>query len=199
MRVKLMLLAASGMIATSTDLSAEISSTVIDQSFAGCPGKAQLLKMVGVSWDPRPTKWQDHKALREHLHTPIPEGPTRILFWSFGVHHTSVSFSVIAVRNAQGQWHTNGVGEEGPGLLQIAPRPWGALDRDLSVAQGRKLDHLLADPCLYASPRYQRDPAIVAGGAEQTLEIESAEHHWIGSWFGARTPQEEAVVESISE
>jgi hypothetical protein len=128
---------------------------------------------------------------------PLPEGSSRILFFSSGVHHTHVSFSVVAVRDAQGKWRTSGIGEEGPGLLRIEPRPLNALERELSPEESRALDGRLADRCLYASPTFQRNPNIVAGGAVQTMEIETPGRRWISSWHGVRTPQQEAVIDLI--
>ncbi len=120
------------------------------------------------------------------------------MLWSSGMHHTSVQYSVIAVRDAAGAWHTNAVGEEGPGLLAIEPQPMEVLDRTLSSEEGRALDRALADPCLYRSPTFQSDPRIAAGGATQTVEVVSPSRKWVASWFGVRTPQEQTIVDMIA-
>ena len=120
------------------------------------------------------------------------------MLWSSGTHHTSVQYSVIAVRDAAGAWRTNAVGEEGPGLLAIKPQPMQILDRALSSEEGQALDRALADPCLYASPTFQRNSGIVAGGATQTVEVDSPSRKWVASWFGVRTPQEETLVNMIA-
>ncbi|MCC2978635.1 hypothetical protein [Sphingomonas sp. IC4-52] len=82
-------------------------------------------------------------------------------------------------------------------LADIEPNRM-TLERSLSSEEGRALDQLLADPCLYASPTFQRNPNIVAGGAEQTMEIETPERRWISSWFGRRTPQQAGVINQIT-
>lgn len=84
-------------------------------------------------------------------------------------------------------------------MLSIEPRPMQVLDRELTPEQGSALDQALADPCLYASPRFQRDPNIVSGGAVQTIEIETPEGRWVASWFGARTSQIESIIELIAK
>lgn len=169
------------------------------RTFASCPGADALATATDVSWAPQTSRLAEHRALRTRMKIPLPEGTSRILFWSSGTHHTSFDFSVIAVRDAQGRWRTSGIGEQGPGLPSIAPRPPLTLERDLSVDEGRALDRALADPCLYASPTYQRNPGIVAGSAVQTMEIETPQRRWTGSWVGIRTPQQASVVNLITE
>jgi hypothetical protein len=158
-----------------------------------------LGKATDVSWKAQPSQLSEHVALRNHLGAAMPVGTARIMLWSQGTHHTSVRYSVVTVRNAEGMWHTNAVGEEGPGLLPIEPHPMQVLDRALTTEQGKALDQALADPCLYASPTFERDPGIVAGGAVQTLEIDLSGRKWIGSWFGMRTQQEEKIVGLIAQ
>jgi hypothetical protein len=167
-------------------------------AFDDCPGANASAQAADVSWAPQASRLAEHRALRERLNKLIPEGASRILFWSSGRHHTLVSFSVIAVRDAHGRWRTSGVGEEGPGLSPIEPTPMPPLERELSQEEGRALDQVLADPCLYASPTFRLGPNIVAGGAVQTIEVEMGTRRWISSWFGARTPQQETVVSLIA-
>jgi hypothetical protein len=167
--------------------------------FGKCPGADALGKAVDVSWEAQASRLSDHLALRKHLRTAMPVGTVRVMLWSTGMHHTSVQFSVVAVRNAEGEWHTSAVGEEGPGLLPIEHHPMQTLDRALTSEEGLALDKALADPCLYASPTFQRDPSIAAGGATQTIEVDSPSHKWVGSWLGTRTPQEENLINLIAK
>ncbi|WP_231022579.1 hypothetical protein [Sphingomonas sp. IC-11] len=131
------------------------------------------------------------------MKVPLPEGGSRILFWSSGAYHSMVSSRVVAVRDWQGKWHTSGFSEATSMLADIEPSRM-TLERSLSSEEGRALDQLLADPCLYASPTFQRNPNIVAGGAEQTMEIETPGRRWISSWFGRRTPQQAGVINQIT-
>ena len=174
-------------------------SGAAEQAFASCPGASALATAADVSWAPQTSRLPDHRTLRERMKTSFPKGPRRILFWSSGMHHTRVSFSVVAVRDTQGRWRTSGIGEEGPGLLAIEPRPLQRLERKLSPEESRNLDQALADRCLYASPTFQRDAGIASGGSVQTLEVETPEQRWVSSWFGVRTPQQEAVISLISQ
>jgi hypothetical protein len=182
-----------------TKTSKTLPTETAERKYAECPGGAKLSQATNVSWEERPSHLSDHRSLRARLNSAMPEGDTRILFWSSGKHHTSVTFSVVAVRDAQGTWRSSGVGEEGPGLLSIEPHPMQVLDRELTAEQSSALDQALADPCLYASPRFQRDPNIASGGADQTIEIESPSGRWVASWFGARTPQIESIIELIAK
>ena len=188
----------SGTLAQETISPQSLPFGVAEREFAQCPGADALSRAANVSWEPQSSRLDRHRALRARLNSAVPEGATRILLWSSGKHHTSVSLSIIAVRDARGEWRTSGVGEEGPGLLPIEPRPMDVLDRNLTPEEGRALDQALEDPCLYASPRFQRNPDIASGGAFQTIEIESPGRRWVASWFGARTPQIEAVVNLIA-
>lgn len=185
----------SGFAAAKTDSEQRIAH----RRFAKCPGAQELKNAANVSWQAQASKLTDHIKLRERLKAPMPEGSHRILFWSSGMHHTRVQFSVIATRNTNGTWQTNGVGEESSALLPMEPKIWPELNRNLSFEASRALDRLLADPCLYASPRFQRAPNIIAGGAIQTIEIETPERRLVASWWGVRTPQQEALVNMITQ
>ncbi|MEG8029854.1 hypothetical protein [Sphingomonas aerolata] len=170
-----------------------------ESRFASCPGAAALKEAANVEWTEQPSRLEDHESLRKRLGVPMPVGSTRISLWTFGKHHTSVSYSLIVVRDEKGRWHTNGIGEEGPGLLPIEPRTLKIINRALSPEQGRALDQALADQCLYASPTFQRDPGIVSGGAVQTFEVETRTRRWVSSWFGVRTPQQDAVMKLLAD
>lgn len=172
---------------------------IAQRRFAKCLGAQELKKAVNVTWLAQASKLPDHIKLRERLKVAVPESTHRILFWSSGTHHTRVQFSVIATRTADGTWHTNGVGEESSAMLSIKPETWPAWNRNLTLEAGHALDTLLADPCLYASPRFQRNPNIIAGGAIQTIEIETPERRWIAAWLGTRTPQQDALVNMIGQ
>lgn len=176
---------------------AGLNPKAAERAYANCPGASGLASATDVSWSPQVSRLPEHRAFRESIKVSMPEGDSRILFWSSGAHHTMVSSSVVAVRDAVGKWHTSGIGEATSMLAGIKPNRM-TLERDLSPEEGRVLDQLLADPCLYASPTFQRDPSIVAGGAEQTMEIETAERRSISSWFGRRTPQQAAVIHQIA-
>lgn len=168
-----------------------------ERAYASCPGASELAGATDVSWLRQVSRLPEHRAFRESMKIPLPEGDSRILFWSLGAHHSMVSSSVVAVRDASGKWHTSGIGETTSMLAGVEPNRM-TLERDLSPDEGRVLDQLLADPCLYGSPTFQRDPNIVAGGAEQTMEVETPKGRWISAWFGRRTPQQAAVINQIA-
>lgn len=177
----------------------ETPAEATKREFANCPGAAELTKLADVSWEMQASRVQDHQAFRARLSAPMPSRPTRILFWSFGAHLESVTYSVIAVRNAEGRWHTSGVGVKNIGIPVSPPSLMTPLDLDLSPEQAAALDQMLKDPCLYAAPTFQRNPSIAAGGAEQTLEIETPTKRRVAAWFGVRTPQQEAVINLIAQ
>ncbi|OWK32975.1 hypothetical protein SPMU_13190 [Sphingomonas mucosissima] len=168
-----------------------------ERAYANCHGASELAGAIDVSWSTQVSRLSEHRAFRESMKVPLPEGNSRILFWSSGAHHTMVSSSVVAVRDASGKWHTSGIGETTSMLAGVEPNRM-TLERDLSPDEGRVLDQLLGDPCLYASPTFQRNPNIVAGGAEQTMEIETPKQRWISSWFGRLTPQQAGVINQIT-
>lgn len=188
---------ALALVLASTGVEAQ-SNRGAERAYTKCPGAKALKQAADVTWEPQDSRLAEHEAFRQRMNAAMPTGETRILFWSYGIHHTSATFSVVAVREADGTWRTSAVGETGPGLLRIDPSATDPLDRTLSVDEGRALDVLLADPCLQASPRFQRNPNIVAGGATQTIEIETEGRRWIASWFGVRVPQTEAIVTAIT-
>jgi hypothetical protein len=167
------------------------------QLYQACPGQDVLQRATNVEWGTPQSRIDWHRALRDRLHAPLPEGATRILWYANSSHLVTTSFSVIAVRGADGRWHVDGAGETVPWIDGAQPTPMSRMERDLSPEEGRRLDSLLEDPCLYAGPTSLTDPHGLVGGMAGTLEIEMPARHWIGTWFAVTTPQEDGVLQMI--
>jgi hypothetical protein len=173
------------------------AATPAERAYAACPGQ-DVLKRAEVRWaTPLRSLIDAHRTLRKQLGAVVPEGERRILWYANGGDLETTTFSVVAVRGANGRWHVTGVGRSQIRIQGAAPTPMARLDRELSAEESLRLDRMLADPCLYAGPRSLRDPNIVAGGLIHTLEVETPEHRWIGSWWGLPTLQEKALSDLI--
>jgi hypothetical protein len=170
-----------------------------ERAYRACPGASVLRKATNVSWAPAESMIEEHRALRKRLGLDFPEKGERIFFFSSGTHHTSVQFTVVAARRTDGLWHVDEAGEEGPGLLRIPVSPMAHRSSDLSAGESRRVDALLADPCLRSAPRFMRDSEIMSGGALQTLDIVTAKRRLTLSWFGLRTREEERLVNLIAK
>lgn len=171
----------------------------LERSYRTCAGASLLRKATDVSWRPAESMIEEHRGLRKRLGLDFPEEGERVFFHSTATHHTSVQFTVVAARRADGLWHVDEAGEEGPGLLQIPVRPLPHKSYDLSASESRRVDALLENPCLGAAPRFLRDPDIMSGGAFQTLDIVTAKRRLTLSWFGLRTREEERLVRLIAK
>jgi hypothetical protein len=171
----------------------------LERVYRACPGAGMLRKAANVSWAPAESMTEEHRTLRKRLGLDFPEKGDRVFFFSSGTHHTSVQFTVAAARGPDGLWHVDEAGEEGPGLLRIPVSPIPHKSYDLSASESRRVDALLADPCLRAAPRFMRDPEIMSGGALQTLDIVTARGRLTVSWFGLRTREEERLVNLIAK
>lgn len=169
-----------------------------ERRYRQCPGSAMLGKAVDISWKARRSVEARHRDLRARLNLDFPEARDRILLHSFGSHHSTVEFSIVGVRRPDGIWDVDEAGQETGGLLPTEPRIFPHKRYRLSAAESRQVDALVADPCLLAAPTYLRDPNIVAGGAEQTLEIVAGRRYVILSWFGMRTPEAEKLIELVA-
>lgn len=165
------------------------------EAFARCDSaKTVFATAKDVGWAPITSALKEHSALRTRVKLPLPTSANRILLYSFGSHHTSVAWSIIATRDASGFWQVDEVAEEGPGLLAIAPRLLRQRTHVLDAETSRTLDQMIESECLHLAPTFQRDGGIVAGGAVQTLEIETPKGRWISSWMGTRTAEQERMV-----
>jgi hypothetical protein len=165
--------------------------------FAACPGADALARLQNVSWSPQSSRLDDHRKLREELRAPLPEGRSRILYWS---HQDAPYFdvSLVAVRHANGRWHVTQVGEAEGGIAEAGMARLRGVDGQISVKQGRALDKLLADPCLYAAPTFQAYRYPGGGGEIQTLEIETPKRKRVASWVLVNTPQQQAVIDLLT-
>ena len=168
-----------------------------EQAFRTCPGADQLSSAANVSWQPLASTVAKHRALRERLRLGFPESRERVLYHSFGRHHETVEFSVVATRDVRGTWHVDQAGEQGPGLLSLPATALPRKTHALTTEESRRIDALIGDRCLHFSPTFMRDPNIVSGGATQTLEIERGGRRTVISWFGSRTPQTDQLLKLI--
>lgn len=167
------------------------------KAFARCTESSRLGSAADVKWEPADSALRDHEIFRRSLGLTIPDGRPRILWYGNGGDLETTTISVIVVRNPAGIWHIDGVGQSQIWIKGAKPSRLPNIDRDLSAEDSRKLDTLIADPCLTGGPTFQRNPNIAAGGMINTLEVETADGHWIGGWWGAPTAQEQAVIDII--
>lgn len=185
--------ALQGPVAASTNPAASAN----EKAFARCAESSRLDSAADVKWEPAKTALQDHEIFRRSLGLTVPDGRPRILWYGNGGDLETTTISVIVVRKPDGIWHIDGVGQSQIWIKDAKPSRLPNIDRDLSAADSRKLDAMIADPCLTKGPTFQRDPNIAAGGMINTLEVETAGGHWIGGWWGAPTAQEKAVIDLI--
>jgi len=130
-------------------------------ALSACPqSRGALANARGAAWAPAPDARAEHRALRARLGVAMPDAPTMVLFHVDSAHHTRWEGSVVAARGEDGRWSVDRIGEESSQLLTIRARVEPRTERLLSAAEGRRLDALLADRCLYAEPDRQapRDP-----------------------------------------
>lgn len=176
----------------------DLRATKREAVYKSCPGSEALRKAADISWKPAESKATRHRDLRARLNLGFPEGGARILLYSIGSHHTTVEFSVVAVRRTTGLWHVDEAGQESGGLLRIEPQTLPHKKYDLSARDSRRVDALIRERCLLAAPTFLRDPNIVAGGAYQTLEIVTGRQSTVLSWFGLRTPEVEKLIKLVA-
>jgi hypothetical protein len=121
--------------------------------------------------------------LRARYGVPVATGTVLIYVDAAAVHHTSLEYITVATRDDSGRWTISTAGEEGPGLLAIAPKAIAETRRTLSAEKGRSLDQLLANPDLYR----ERDPESAApgvGAPHFVMEIAAPQGHLIMTWYG---------------
>jgi hypothetical protein len=179
---------------------ARAASRIADREriYKGCAGSEVLRKAADISWKPAESVAARHRDLRARLNLPFADRGDRILLHSFGSHHTTVEFSIVAVRRSNGIWHVDETGEESAGLLETKPKALPHKAYDLSAGDSRRVDALIANPCLLAAPTFLRDPNILAGGARQTLEIITRRRAAVLSWFGLRTREVEELIKLVA-
>ena len=168
-------------------------------AYAACPGHDSLKKADDVRWSRGETALARHIELRRTLGA-VPPGPApRVLLWAEGGDLETTTFSIVATRRADGIWTTDGVGQSRSWAPGASPEVTEKFHRELTSEQGRSLDRAIAEPCLLNGPTNLNDGNIVAGGLYETLEIDLRHRHWIGSWHGLITPQQNAVFDLIGK
>lgn len=172
----------------------ELRAADAERRYRQCAGSEVLAKAADVSWKPVGSEAARHRLLRARLNLDFPDAGDRILLHSFGTHHGTVEFSIVGVRRPSGIWRVSEAGEMSGGLLPLDPKALPHKAYDLSAKDSRQVDAFIADPCLLAAPTFLRDPNIIAGGAQQTLEITTRRRSVVLSWFGLRPPEAEKLI-----
>jgi hypothetical protein len=174
---------------TAEDIAAE-------HAFRACPGAEALAKTVTMSWKPLTGAIVRHRAIRAEQHLDFPEYGDRILLHAMDLGEGSER-SVVGTRGADGIWHVDEAGQKELALAKPITKALPHKVYDLPVEESRRVDALLEDPCLYASPRFMEDRARPIGGAVERLEILTSGHQAVFGWSAVRSPAEEALVKSI--
>src|ERR1700760_878931 len=99
--------------------------------YQNCPGQDVLERAANVEWGTPSSRIEAHRAFRAQLHVDMPEGAARILWYATGGDLATTTFSVVAVRRADGVWHVNGIGQTVAWIQGAKPTPMPRLDRDL--------------------------------------------------------------------
>jgi hypothetical protein len=149
-----------------------------------CPASVpSWQRLPADAWQSLPSVLAEHRALRSRWQAEMPDAPTMVLVYSQAAHHLTDTFSTTAVRQPDGGWKVEIVGEESSGLLTIEPRAKQTETRWLRGRQARRLDALLADRCLDAEPTYlPHQDEIGAGAMFHTMEILTPGKHRVVEW-----------------
>lgn len=92
---------------------------------------------------------EPHRALRHELGVGLPDAPTRVMIYSEGGHLATTRISIVAVRDAAGQWRTDAVGRSRIWVEDAPPDDMPHLARTLSIKDGRAVDTILANPAFW--------------------------------------------------
>lgn len=172
-------------------------ATADQKAYQKCIGAGVLPDGDTISWTAAKSALPQHLALRASLKAPMLEGQHRILRYASGGDLSTTTYSLVAVRAADGKWIVDTVGQSRIWIKGAIPTPIAPSHRTLSAEDSRKVDAALENPCLYTGPTFQNDPHVV-GGLYNTLEVETPRHRWVGGWHGWRTPEEDAITQLIA-
>ncbi len=111
-------------------------------SAATCP----TAKSRGVDADVLAGIAEPHRVLRHELGVAVPDAPTRVTIYSEGGHLATTRISIVAVRDAAGQWRTDAVGRSRIWVKDAPPDDMPHLTRTLDTAESRAVDTILANP-----------------------------------------------------
>ena len=167
-----------------------------EAAFRACPGGEALAKTATMSWAPLTGAIVRHRAIRQRQHLDFPEHGDRILFHAFDLGKNSER-SIVALRGADGIWHVDEAGEKELALATPLMKAMPHKAYDLSGEESRRVDALLEDPCLYASPHFMVSRTGEASGPAERLEILTGDHQAVLGWFAVRSPAEDGIVKSI--
>lgn len=147
----------------------------------GPRGAGSLPDRPGETWSREPVA-EAADRLRKRLGLKVPASAPRLVAYRSAVHHSSVQWSVVAWRDADGRWTVERGGEEGGGLLEMERRVWKTETWALPAATGEALDRLLGEPSIFDEPPLGEEPAV--GGLNSSLEIVSPSGRRSICWSG---------------
>ena len=145
-----------------------------------------LAALPDTAWQPTQDAVQEHKVLRQALGEAMPAAPTMIRVFASGGDLATTAFSIILVRGHNGLWRGTAAGRNQIWIQDAPPTIFPRKEWTLSAKNGRRLDTIIHDRCLYAEPAnfYDRKMAPPVGALAYRLDIVTPSQRRSVSFFG---------------
>lgn len=140
-----------------------------------------------------------HRVLRSAVGGTLETAPTMVLLHLVSSHHSTTELSYVAVRRKDGAWTMTKAEQTSSGLLAITPESFAVNPIILAATDGKKLDALIANPCLYAEPQNPKMtnlPAVEEWHTALVVVTPSRTH--IGRYFGRMPGLSGEVVTALT-
>jgi hypothetical protein len=170
-----------------SSLSAAEKSNVGRRRYIACEGNELVTEAAKIDWGQQKSKFDEHKKLREELHALIPDASSRISLYELGGDLATTYRSVVATRDKDGRWKIDTVGKSKIWIETATPSIFPQTQITLDQVKNLKLEKLLGDKCLYASPTNFVSSKIGVGTLGKVMEIETPKRHFTVSWQGKAT------------
>jgi hypothetical protein len=143
---------------------------------------------------------ESHAMLREMSHAAFPSSKTTILIMLSSGHHDFTTLSYVATRDKRRQWTVDKVGRTTSELPEVPARLHTVIQRVLPADQGKLLDVLLNDRCLYAQPYLATISAYPPGlgGWETSIAVVSPKGKYVGRSSGPMPSVAGKIVSAVT-
>jgi hypothetical protein len=117
----------------------------------GAVGK-QLAQEPNTMWRAGDSALADHESLRTALGEDLPRTKAMVMIYGAGGHLATSQYSIVVTREVDGRWRGTVVGRSKIWVGDAPYQPFPRKAWTLSVQDGRQLDGLLGNKCLFAEP-----------------------------------------------
>ena len=164
-------------------------------ALARCPGgRYALSNAAHIDWGRAGSTIDSHVKIRTKLGATLPSPEHSILLRMAAGHHTTSTSSILAKRQADGDWEVDIVRYTDSGIIAVEERQFAPEMRVITGSNAKRIDAIIAHRCLVIGPTFWLGEAELTRGVWHDLEVRRPTGSFALQWIGIRTGIEQELA-----